>query len=448
MVWAALVVLVAVYFLRRESLSATVASALVIGIINILIIIVISVRAFFYLDPANLRHVNLPFGEGQTFDPRILELVFGVVLTAYFGHTSAANAAKVVLRRDPGGQSLVWGNIAAMATAIALYSLWVIAVNGAIPAAVLKGATGTVITPLAARIGGVVPVLGAIYVILAMGMGSVHFSYGLYYQAREVLPSNLKRTARLVISIAPVFLLFVVAEWLLFTRRGSFSGLLGILGVILVPILGGVFPMLMLASSRRKGDYAPKFSLAFLGNPVVLAAIYTLYLGGVFVYGLIIWQDPIQRAIAIGVGVLMVTVTGLIIRRGAFAPRMVVELRVQLSDMDERATFAIIADGKPIETGIRLDYADGERSLRGVEVEISSFKKLKKLSVRVPAGPSRELKLWVHAISPEGYSRALPATLLIRRDQRVEEVRLDPRDGQALLPFGIQDLELEIALHP
>jgi len=447
MLWAALVFLVAVYFLRRESLSATVASALVIGIINILIIIVISVLAFFHLDPANLRHVNLPFGEGRTFDPRILELVFGVVLTAYFGHTSAGNAAKVVLRRDPGGRSLVWGNIAAMATAIALYSLWVVAVNGALPAAILEGATGTVISPLAARIGGVVPVLGAIYVILAMGMGSVHFSYGLYYQAREVLPSNLKRNARLIISIAPVFLLFVVAEWLLFTRRESFSGLLGILGVLLVPILGGVFPMLMLAASRRKGDYAPRFSLAFLGHPVVVAAIYLLYLGGVFIYGLIIWQDPLQRAIAIGVGVVMVIVTGLIIRRGAFAPRMVVELRVQLSDTDERATFAVIADGKPVETGIRLEYADGEQTLRGAEFEISSFKKLKRLSVQVPAGPSRELKLWAHVISPEGYSRPLPAALRLKRDGKAAEVRLDPRDGQALLPFGIQKLELEITLH-
>jgi len=126
---------------------------------------------------------------------------------------------------------------------------------------------------------------------------------------------------------------------------------------------------------------------------------------------------------------------------------MVVELRVQLSDTDERATFAVIADGKPVETGIRLEYADGEQTLRGAEFEISSFKKLKRLSVQVPAGPSRELKLWAHVISPEGYSRPLPAALRLKRDGKAAEVRLDPRDGQALLPFGIQKLELEITLH-
>jgi hypothetical protein len=127
---------------------------------------------------------------------------------------------------------------------------------------------------------------------------------------------------------------------------------------------------------------------------------------------------------------------------------MVIELRVQRSDVDERATFAVIADGKPVETAVRLDYADGEQSLRGTEVEIGPFKKLRKLSVEVPAGAWRELKLWVHAVSPEGFSRPLPAAVLLKRDERVEEVRLDPRDGQALLPFGIQDLELEISLRP
>ena len=116
--------------------------------------------------------------------------------------------------------------------------------------------------------------------------------------------------------------------------------------------------------------------------------------------------------------------------------------------MDERATFAVIAGGKPVETAIRLGYADGEQSLRGTEVEIGSFRKLSKLSVEVPAGPWRELKLWVHAVSPEGYSRPLPATVLLKRDEQVEDVRLDPRDGQALLPFGIQRLELEITLRP
>ena len=444
MLWSALLFLIAVYFLRRESLSATVASALVIGIINILIIIILSVLAFFYIEPANLWYINLPFAGGKIFDAKILELVFGVVLTAYFGHTSAGNAAKVVLQRDPGGRSLVLGNIAAMATAIGLYSLWVIAVNGAIAPEILKNATGTALSPLGFRIGGIVPLLGAIYVVLAMGMGSVHISYGLFYQAREFLPSNVKRAVLNFISLTPILILFIVVEWLLFTHRESFPWFLGVLGVLLVPLLGGIFPILMLAASRRRGDYLPKLSFGFLNHPAVVAAIYLLYLGSVFIYGLIIWQDPIQRVVAVGVGIIIILVTLLVIRQGAFAPRTVVELRVQALDNDQRVTFAVIANGNPLEAAIRLTYNDEEQTIHGTEVQIPSFKKLRKIFVEIPSGSSRELKVWLHVITPEGYSEPLPAKVTLRRGDDQKEIHLNTSDGQAILPLTAEDNKLEI----
>ena len=43
---------------------------------------------------------------GLTLDASLLELIFGVALVAYFGHTSAGHAAKVVLARDPSGRHL------------------------------------------------------------------------------------------------------------------------------------------------------------------------------------------------------------------------------------------------------------------------------------------------------------------------------------------------------
>jgi hypothetical protein len=313
MLWSVLIFLIAVYFLRNKSLNATVASALVIGIINILIIIILSALAISHLELANLQYINLPFAAGKIFNPKILELVFGVVLAAYFGHTSAGNAAKVVLRRDPGGKSLVWGNVAAMATAIAIYSLWVFSVNGAISPVVLSKETGTALSPLAIKIGGPISILGIIYVILAMGMGSVHMSYGLYYQVREALPSKTKKTTQFLVSVAPIFCLFITIEWMLFTNRVSFSWLLGIVGVLLLPLLGGIFPMLMLAASRRKGDYTPRLSFGFLENPLILGFVYLIYLGSGFIYGFFIWEDPIQRLIAIGVGIMTLIVTYLVI---------------------------------------------------------------------------------------------------------------------------------------
>ena len=446
MLWAAVVFLVGAYFLRRESLSATVASALVIGMINILIILILSALALPFIQMANLQYINLPFGNGQAFNPKILDLVFGVVLVAYFGHTSVGSAAKVVLRRDPGGSSLIWGNIAAMITAIALYSLWVLAVNGAISSVELGRLTGTALSPLAAKIGGIVPLLGIIYVILAMGMGSVHYSYGLFYQVREALPSKAKRSVQFVVSLAPVFLLFLAVEWMLFTKRESFSGLLGFMGIFLIPIIGGIFPMLMLAASRRKGEYTPKITFGFLGNSLVIIIIYLIYLGSMLVYGIFIWEDPVQRIIAVGVSILMLIVTGLVLRQGAFVSRVVMELKVDASDTDERATLSLVDAGKPFIGTFKLMYANEERSLSGSEVEVPSYKQLRNILVEFSTPASSEIKVWLHRVTPEGKSEAIHAELCIKDGSIDNTIGLDRNLGYVLVPLRSAANRLEIEL--
>jgi hypothetical protein len=447
LLWAALLFLIGVYFLRRESLDATVASALVIGIVNITIIIILSLLAFPHAQPENLQHMSSLFGGGQLFDPKILELIFGVVLFAYFGHTSAGNAAKVVLRRDPGGSSLILGNIAAMMAAIALYSLWVIAVNGAIPFSELSNETGTALSPLAIKIGGSVPILGIIYIILAMGMGTVHTSYALYYQVREVLPSNAKKTTQFLVSMTPILLLFVIVEWMLWTNRESFSQLLGIVGVLLLPLLGGIFPMLMLAASRRKGDHVPKLSLGLLGNPLVLTVVYLIYLGSIFAYGLFIWDDPIERFMAIGVGMVMMLVTYLVVRQGAFSSRVVIELKVETSDTDEHATLIIVDAGKPLAGTFKLVYANEERSIEGSEIEIPSHKQLKNIFVEFSAVSSKEMKVWIHRVTPEGNSNAIPASLRINDGDADKAIQLNSNSSQIILPLLSQANRLEIILN-
>jgi amino acid permease len=447
LLWAALLFLIGAYFLRRESLDATVASALVIGIVNITIIIILSLLAFPHAQSENLQYMTSLFGGGQLFEPKILELIFGVVLFAYFGHTSAGNAAKVVLRRDPGGSSLIWGNVAAMMAAIALYSLWVIAVNGAIPVSELSNETGTALSPLAIKIGGSVPILGIIYIILAMGIGTVHTSYALYYQVREALPSNAKKTTQFLVSLAPIFLLFLFVEWMLFTNRESFSQLLGIVGVLLLPLLGGIFPMLMLAASRRKGDYVPKLSLGILGNPFVLTIVYLIYLGSIFAYGLFIWDNPIERFMAIGVGMVLLLVTYLVIRQGALASRAVIELMVDVSDNNERATLTMIDEGKPLSCTLQLVYANAEKSMSGSQVEIPSYKEVKNICVELSSLSSREVKVWIHRVTQEGNSEPISASLNFKSDSGDEIVQLDVKTGQMIRPLSPKTKRLEINLY-
>lgn len=443
--WSMLLFVIAVYFLRRESLSATVASALVIGMINILIILILCVITVPQIQGANLGYVGPLLAGGEASNLGILQLIFGVVLYSYSGYTSAANAAKVVLRRDPGGNSLIWGNIMAMVTAIALYSLWVVAVNGAIPPLDLINETGTALSPLAKRIGGIVPILGIVYVVLAMGIGMVHTSYGLYYQVREMLPLNIKKTSQFLIGMTPILLIFCVVEWMLFTRQESFSQLIGVPGTVLLPLIGGIFPMLMLVAARRKGEYMPKLAFGFLESPLVLIIVYVIFLGSVFIYGIFIWEEPIQRLMAIAVGVITLVFTYVVIRQGAFNSRAVLELRVDASDNRQHATLTMIDRGKPFSCKFQLVYANAEKSFSGSQVEIPSYKEVKSIFVEFPPLSSREMKIWTHRVTQEGNSEPISASVKIS-DRYDEVVQLDVNNGQLIKTLTPQINRLEIIL--
>jgi hypothetical protein len=145
---------------------------------------------------------------------------------------------------------------------------------------------------------------------------------------------------------SPVAVAFLLAEWLLLTGSGSFTGLLSLIGVLIVPLLSGIFPVLLLVASRRKGERVPEAVYRFLGNPLLLAVIYVLYLASIFLHGLVIWSDPLQRAIALLVGVMVVGMT--LAMRGVLARRLVVELR---QDEDGRALYSVTrTDGPPLPT--------------------------------------------------------------------------------------------------
>ncbi|MCA1646547.1 MAG: hypothetical protein LC797_14180 [Chloroflexi bacterium] len=190
--WTALLFIVGVYVVSRGSLNSTIASALVIGAVNIGIIVVISLLSLPHLDRANLEYLNVPLLGGRPFDPSILSLIFGVVLLAYFGHMSTGSCASVVLQRDPSARSLSQGSIAAQLAAMVLYCLWVFSVNGAIAPRTLAALSGTALTPLVGEVGPSVHVLGSLFAILAMGLGSIHMSLGLVNMVREWLPARAR----------------------------------------------------------------------------------------------------------------------------------------------------------------------------------------------------------------------------------------------------------------
>src|SRR5215203_7234870 len=124
---------------------------------------------------------------------------------------SATALGSCLLSRDPSSRSLIRGTAAAQATAIFVYCLIVLAINGAVAPEVLAGEFGTALDPLAAEVGAIIYVLGTVFVLLGMGMGSIHVSLALFNLTREWLPSLAQ----------PVIVLPRRRGQLLFQERGG-----------------------------------------------------------------------------------------------------------------------------------------------------------------------------------------------------------------------------------
>lgn len=404
--WMLVLFGISLYFLTRGSLNATVASAVVITVVNVVLLLILSAMAFSQFRVEHLTFVNLPWADGNTFQPIVVGALVGVILDVYAAHILVAIFGRMLLDRDPGGRSVVRGHAAGIGFAMLLNVIWVVAVSGAIAPEVLAAQTSTVVVPLAAAIGPQVQVLGAIFVILSMGLGLVQFSLALFNLARERVGDHFAwagSRGRFVVALTPVIGVLLVAEWMVLTGTGSFTGILGFLGVLVHSLMSGIFPMLLLLASRRKGELLPGVSYRALGHPVVVGLVYVLALGNLFVHGLLIWDQPLLRAGGIIVGVLMLSVTGVMIRRGAFAPRTVVELRRDLRTATG-AMVSVMSDGLPIDAEVRLAGESDRRAPGAVAVADGAAS----IEVDLPNGSARELKLWAHAITPEGTSERLP----------------------------------------
>jgi amino acid permease len=407
--WAVLLCAADLALLARGRLEGTIASAVVVGAVNIALLLALSAMALSYARAGNFDSVNVPLLDGRPVDSDVLALVFGVVLLAFFGHTSAANSAQVVLERDRGGRALLRGNVAALSVATVLYAITAVSFGGALDPAVLDGATGTALEPLADRGGIAVEVLGSAFAVLAIGMGSVYASLGLYNQVIEWRPER-DRVRRFAIGAAPTVALLALVLWLVATGRESFTAPLGYVGALTVPLLGGVMPMVLIVASRRRGERVPSPTPAVLGNPVLAVAVSALFLAGVLLHGLVIWDEPVAQAAALVVAAIMAGAIAGAWRLGAFRRRTVIELRREPER--DLGLVAVTAAGHDAPAAVRLD---GSTTAAG---PFERFSQLREAIVELPPGAPREVHVWAHKVFPDGASEDVPVETTVD-DHRV-----------------------------
>ncbi len=447
--WAVLLAAAILVILRRDSLDATVASVLVIGGVNITMLVAIAIAALANFDPEALS--SAAGLEGGS----VVGLVFGTVLMAYFGHTSAGNAAKVVLRRDPGGRALLRGNVAALLVAMGLYLLTVFAILGAVPASELIDYEGTALTPLVVVTGPVVAIFGSIFVILAMGLSSLHISLGLYNQVGEWLPSvdGSARGTRLAVAVRsrrvqavmkalPVVGLLGMLEVLLLSGAGSFTGSLSFLGTVTVPLLGGLFPMLLVLAGRRRGEYVPATVLGAIGHPITIIVVSAVFLAGLLAHAVVIWTQPLERASAFAAAAAFAVVAAWSLRRRAFRQRTVVELRVDDGPPD-RASIAVVAGGRSVAAHVSLDRTDGTAGETLSAAVLGDAATLRSVRVVLPPGAVSDVRVWSHRVGVEGGSTAWLANVAIERDGARYPLVLD-RDGLATADVGLDGAAIVI----
>lgn len=424
--WALLLFVVTAGFVGRGRLDATVASALLVGSVNVVILLLLSGLAFADLDPGNLTAGAEV--AGQPFDPTIAAAAFGVVLLAFFGHTSVANCARVVLRRDPGGRSLLRGAIGGMVTAAVLYCVWTLAVTGAVSPARLADETGTALEPLAEATGPGVLMVGSVFVVLAMGMAAVHFSIGLNFQMRELIRGD-GSAARLA-GVGPLVAIFAIAEALLLTGRESFTGSLSAAGTLAVPFIAGVIPVLLFASARRRGDGAPDPAARLLANSWLGIAVYSVFVLALLAHAAVIWTSPVARVAAGVAAVIGLALTAQVLRTDAMRPLVSVELR---RDREQsRYRLRVMVGGAPATMPI---VADGQNSLpldrRGA---VNVPRRTATVAVDLAPADLDQLRIWTHEVDAVGDSAPLAVNLSLDTASGRSVPRLVQGEGLFSLP--------------
>jgi hypothetical protein len=228
-----------------------------------------------------------------------------------------------------------------------------------------------------------------------------------------------------------------MVEWLLANKLESFTQVISFAGLIAAAVMAGVFPVLLLVASRRKGEHVPAFVLSFLAHPAVSGSMYLVAVGILFLHGLFIWQNAFQRGVALLVGVVILAITYTMLRKGAFARRLVIEVRQEPEAAKQgNGTFTVTDSGKlATQARVTLGYAHGEHLYQAASGAIPAFPELCSAKFQVSSTKARELSVWLHRVTAEGGSENLPALLRVSSGKDIREFHMVGASKPVVLPL-------------
>jgi hypothetical protein len=182
---------------------------------------------------------------------------------------------------------------------------------------------------------------------------------------------------------------------------------------------------------------------------VLLGGLYLFFLGSLLLHGVVIWRAPWLRAGALLVAVVIVVVTVRMVRDGTFSRRVNIEVR---EDQGQgRTFFAVTANGRESTSHVTLEYGDSARHLQTAVGEIHDFSSLRhavfepRFAEKARAIP-RELKVWIHRVTPEGDSEAIGGSMTVQAGGTTRRFDIKLAKGQVSLPVTDATCQVDIEL--
>jgi hypothetical protein len=193
---------------------------------------------------------------------------------------------------------------------------------------------------------------------------------------------------RFFLGIALIALTFLLVEGLILAQAESFTDRSTSRRCWSSPCSAVFSRCSCLSPAAGRASRVPGSIYCLLSHPPLLSGIYLLNLVGIFLHGLVIWQNPVQRLVALSVGVLMLVMTVSIVRRGRSSPgcgRAAGE-----RSQPGQAQLTVVASGQP------------------TKVEVSLNTEMMSAALQAASGSFQPSKSWPGQVST--CRRALPAS--------------------------------------